>query len=108
MPIKIPRCYFNRVAAEEYTASLEGFCDASVRVYAAVVYLKIETKDGVQLNLVVSNTRVAPLTKQSIPRLELLSALILARLITHVREALKDHLDISSIRCWSNLEVALY
>ena len=107
-PIKIPRCYFNGVISEDITASLEGFCDSSVKAYATVVYLKLETRDGVQLNIVASNTRVAPLTKQSIPRLELLSALILARLITHIKEALKGYIDISSIRCWSDSEVALY
>jgi hypothetical protein len=108
-PIKIPRCYFNGVISEDITTSLEGLCDSSVKAHAAVVYLKLETRDGVQLNIVASKTRVAPLTKQSIPRLiELLSALILARLITHVKEALKGYIDISSIRCWSDSEVALY
>jgi hypothetical protein len=107
-PIKIPRCYFNGVISEDITASLEGFCDSSLKAHAAVVYLRLETRDGVQLNIVASETRVAPLTKQSIPRLELLSALILARLITHIKEALKGYIDISSIRCWSDSEVALY
>ncbi len=68
----------------------------------------LETKEGVQLSLVASKTRVAPLVKQTIPRLELLSALILARLITHVKDALKGFIEITSIRCWSYLEVALY
>ena len=43
----------------------------SVRVYAAVMYLRIETK-GTYLKFVKSNTRVAPLIEQTILRLELL------------------------------------
>ena len=61
---------------------LQGFCDASVNAYAAVVYLKIETADETYLKFVTSKTRVAPLVEQTIPRLELLSALILARPIS--------------------------
>jgi hypothetical protein len=98
-PIKIQRCYFNGVISEDITASLEGFCDSPVKAYAAVVYLRLQTRDGVQLNIVASKTRVAPLTKQFIiPRLELFSALILTRLITHIKEALKEYIDISSIQ----------
>lgn len=106
--IKIPRCYFNEVSKENVTAGLEGFSDSSVKAYAAVVYLKLESKDGVQLWLVASKTRVTPLVVQSIPRLELLSALILSRLIIHAKEALKGFIDISYIRCWSDSEVVLY
>ena len=106
--IKISRCYFNGVRKENVTASLEGFCDSSSKAYAAVVYLKLESNDGVQLCLVASKTRVAPLEVQSIPRLELLSALILSRLITNVKEALKGFIDIAYKRCWSDSEVVLY
>ncbi|CAB4040125.1 Hypothetical predicted protein, partial [Paramuricea clavata] len=106
-PIKTPRCYFNGVISEDITTSLEGFCDSSVKAYAAVVYLRLETRDCVQLNIVASKTRVAPLTKQYIPRLELLSALILAGLITHIKEALEGYIDISSIRCWSDSELGM-
>ena len=88
--------------------SLQGFCDASVNAYAAVVYLRIETAEDVQLKFVTSKTRVAPLVKQTIPRLELLSALILARLISHVRSSLKEFIQISQVRCWTDSEVALH
>ena len=41
-PIKIPRCYFNGAISEDITASLEEFCDSSVKAYAAVVYLRLD------------------------------------------------------------------
>ena len=106
--IKIPRCYFEGVHGETVTASLEGFCYASVDAYAAVVYLKLEATDGVHLRLVTSKTRVAPLVKQTIPRLELLLALILGGLVTHVKKALTGFIEISSVRCWSYFEIALH
>ena len=77
-PIRVPRCYFFSVAGEVQSTSLQGFCDASINAYAAVVYLKIEMADKTYLKFVTSKTRVAPLVEQTIPHLELLSALILA------------------------------
>ena len=107
-PLRIPRCYFSGLELPVVSASLQGFCDASVNAYAAVVYLRIETAEDVQLKFVTSKTRVAPLVKQTIPRLELLSALILARLISHVRSSLKEFIQISHVRCWTDYEVALH
>ena len=61
---------------------IHGFSDASEKGYGAVVYLRTEYEDGtVEVNLVSSKTRVAPLKRQTIPRLELLGANILARLV---------------------------
>ncbi|CAB3998519.1 Hypothetical predicted protein [Paramuricea clavata] len=60
-PIQIPRGYFNGVISEDITASLEGFCDSSMKAYTAVVYLRLETRDGVQLNIVASRTRARKL-----------------------------------------------
>ena len=55
--------------------------DASECAYAAVMYLRTVYVDGtVSISLIASKTRVSPVKKQSIPRLELLGALILARL----------------------------
>ena len=70
----IPRCYLNGTVDGEVTSSkFCGFCDASCKAYAAVVYL-LETSAGRQVRFVASKTRVAPLKSQSIPRLKLLSA----------------------------------
>ena len=87
LSISIPRCYFNSV--ELCTCSLQGFCDASIGAYAAVVYLKIIAGTEVSVKFVASMTRVSPVNKQTIPRLELLSAYLLAKLITAVSGALE-------------------
>ena len=82
--------------------SLQGFCDASVNAYAAVVYLRMETTEDTQLKFVTSKTRVAPLVKKTITRLKLLSTLILARLVSHVRSALQGFIQMSHVKCWTD------
>ena len=68
-----------------------GFCDASILPYAAIVYLVTVREEDVHISFVTAKTRVAPLQSQTIPRLELLSALLLSRLITTVADSLISH-----------------
>ena len=90
------------------TYSLQGYCDASQRAYAAVVYLQEETGNVCYRTLLCSKTRVAPVKKVTILRLELLSVLLLARLITTVQRVLEPEIEISSVCCYSDSRVALY
>ena len=63
-----------------------GFSDASDRAYAAVVYVHSCYKDGrIDVRLLASKAKISPLIKQSIPRLELLGALFLARLLDQLK-----------------------
>ena len=82
-PISVPRSYLHSVDEDTSSLTLCGFCDASTQAYDAVVYLVLRTNSGV-VRFVVSKTRVAPLQSQTIPRLELLSALLLSKLVTSV------------------------
>ena len=58
------------------------------------MYLVLEASSGYFPVLLTSKTRVAPLSRESIPRLELLSGDILARLASSVREALQSQTKI--------------
>ena len=58
------------------------------------MYLRIQTGNSAVCNRVDSKTRVSPITGATTPRLELLSALVLARLITSVRKALDLSLNL--------------
>ena len=79
----IPRCYFARQPVD---IQLHGFSDASERAYASVVCMRSTLSDGqAEVQLVASKSRVAPIKKQTIPRLELLGALILARLVNKLK-----------------------
>ena len=84
-----------------------GFCDASLSAYAAVIYLSIESEDESRMRFIAAKTRVAPLKKQSVPRLELLSAVLLARLMDTVRSSLSTELEFSSCHCFTDSHVAL-
>lgn len=65
---------------------LHGFSDASERAYATVGYVRSTYNDGqFEVRLAVSKTRVAPIKRPTIPRLELLGALILARLTNKLK-----------------------
>ena len=72
--VSFKRCYaegLNRGKVK--SVQLHCFADASERAYGAVVYMRVEYEARVKCQIVSSKTRVAPLAKQTIPRLELLS-----------------------------------
>ena len=80
---RFSRCYFSRQPIE---VQLHGFCDASQRAYAAVVFVRSTYSNGqVEVRLVASKARVAPIKRQTIPRLELLGALIFSRLVSKLK-----------------------
>jgi hypothetical protein len=86
--IKIPRCLKNSNLVTSVT--LHSFSDASEKAYAAVVYARHEFEDkSVTTQLIASNTRLSPLKARSIPRLELMGALIGVRLTKKVYTALE-------------------
>jgi len=98
-PIEIPRYYTQAQDGAVNSYSLQGYCDASQRTYAAVVYLQVETEDTTLSQFLCSKTRVAPVTKVTIPRLQRLSALCLARLVSTVRRALAAEIPLSALAC---------
>ncbi|KRX70646.1 hypothetical protein T06_6785 [Trichinella sp. T6] len=99
--IRLPRALVPIPLDQVKRIQLHAFCDASKRAYGTVVYLRVETSSGsVRVSLAAANTRVA------LQRLELMGALIAARLIRYVQGALR--LDIRSLSCWSDSEVTLW
>ena len=74
-------CYYN-TNDPVVTIELHGFYDASMKAYGCYVYLRfVHRFKFVEVVLVTSKSRIAPLHKQSIPKLELSSCLLLVRLI---------------------------
>ena len=85
-----------------------GFCDASFGAYATVVYLLMEMEKKHSARFLAAKTRVSPLRKQTIPRLELLSALLLSRLMTSISQSFENELKLLPPRCFTDSKVALY
>ena len=103
----LSRCYFQGVKEKIISCSLHGFGDASRKAYATVIYLQITTTMGSYVKFLASRSRVAPVKEETIPRLELLAALIVARLTSHVGEALEPEVNINEMTCWTDSKVAL-
>ncbi|GFQ89399.1 uncharacterized protein TNCT_161791 [Trichonephila clavata] len=101
---------------DESTTTLHMFSDASGKAFAACVFLRIECDNKVKIKLVQAKSRVAPLKKDpitktknemSIPKLELLAAVIGTRLVQSVKTSLNIHsiqtfywTDSKVVLCW--------
>ncbi len=107
-PFLKPRCYLDGIHEQVTSYRLCGFSDASLKAYAAVVYFLVETPSGRHVRITASKTRVSPLKTQTIPRLELLSALLLARLMDCITRALEGELPLSEPHCFSDSTVAIF
>ena len=87
---------------------LHGFADMSKKAYCAVVYLVYRMENGEACaRLIASKTRVAPLKELSIPRLESMSARILAQLGSTIRTTLSLQLKLDGVRYWLDSKTAL-
>ena len=108
--MSLPRCIWNGSPTEGLSCSLYGFCDASKHAYAAVVYLVLKSPVRKIVRFIVSKTRVSPLRPQTIPCscLELLSALLLARLMKSVATSIGTEMQLEEPTCYTNSEVTLY
>ena len=71
-----------------------------------MVYLVIEAPTEQFVRLIASKTRVAPLKSQMIPQLELLSGLLLARLVASVAASLEPELTLDASTCYTDSKVA--
>ena len=99
--IKVPQCCYVRTATP-VSHQLHGFSDASEHAFAAVIYLRTVYSDGsISVHLVASKTHVAPMKKQTIPRLELLGANTLAHLFSTVQNILKSLPQVTGY-CWTD------
>ena len=94
---RLNRYYLREVKGAIKSMELRGYSDASNSAYAAAVYLKAESEGNTETILVESRTRIAPLEAKTIPRLELLGAVILSRLVTAYESALKGLMKVDKI-----------
>uniref|UniRef100_A0A8D9ARL7 Integrase catalytic domain-containing protein n=1 Tax=Cacopsylla melanoneura TaxID=428564 RepID=A0A8D9ARL7_9HEMI len=100
--LRIPR--YIEISPQDHV-QLVGFCDASSKGYAAVIYLVGIV--GSNPMLVKAKSKVAP-TKQllSIPRLELCAAVLLSRLYNSLRHYLSKH-SIEQVTFYSDSNIVL-
>ncbi|XP_037930202.1 uncharacterized protein LOC119664930 [Teleopsis dalmanni] len=103
--VKIPRCYFATVNKDTDSIELHVFVDASEVAYVAVVYLRPKSRNNIDVSLICSKAKVAPLRPISIPRLEQLAAELEARLGNNIKRSID--LKVTSITYWSDSKAVL-
>ena len=71
------------------------FCDASEAAFGAVIYLRwqLEASDEFDVRFLAAKSRVAPLKKLTLPRMELQAAVLATRLYASVKEETNMQLD---------------
>ncbi len=99
--LTIPRCLRPTSTSCMLPTQLHHFSDASELAYGAVSYIRI----GDTCRLVMSKARLAPIKPVSIPRLELLAAVVATELDQHI----KRHLEIPIERTffWTDSTIVL-
>ena len=80
------------------------FMDASKKGYEAVVYI---CQDG-KSSLIMSKTRVAPLRELTLPKLELMAAVIGSRLLKFILTSLSPIYSGIPVYMWSDSQIVLY
>jgi len=60
---------------------LHVFCDASEKAYGAALYIRSTSREDITVRLDCSKNRLAPVKKVTLPRLELLAAVVGARFL---------------------------
>ena len=104
-PLEIPRQYFNNVGSE---VQLHVFCDSSQLANGAVAYLRGSTpKRGTKCTFVMSKSKVAPIKPQTMPRLELLAAVLGAELAKYLSNTILPKFHTSQIILWSDSQIVL-
>ena len=101
----VPRYFFPK-NVDIVDVQLHGFSDASEDAYAGVVYIRGEDASGkFHVELVLAKTRVSPLKRLTIPRLELCGAHLLAQLLGHVKNIYQ--IPIANTYAWTDSTIVL-
>lgn len=101
--IRIPRWFGT---TSKSVRQIHGFCDASKKAYAAVVYLVAEN-DGrpPTTSIIMAKTKVAPLKELTIPKLELNGAVLLSELAADAIKVLE--MKMTDCHLWTDSTIAL-
>lgn len=103
--LQIPR---HLLVFENSSIDIIGFADASSNAYASLIYIRSTDITGhVSVNFLCAQSKVAPMSKVTLPRLELCAAVQLSKLISHVRDTYSPRKDINQIFALSDSMITL-
>ena len=86
---------------------LHAFSDGGNLAYGTCVFLRWPTSTGVKIVFVAAKAFVAPLKRKTVPRLELMGAVAMGRLVTEVSRTLLDY-ELERSVFWIDSEIVLY
>ena len=102
--VQINRCMKPKNFGKVKQAQMHHFCDASEHGYDSVSYLRLTNKAGeIHVALVLGKSRVTPLKQITIPRLELASATLAARMDRLLRSELRTQNSASWTQSWTRI-----
>ncbi|KAL4238005.1 hypothetical protein ACF0H5_002716 [Mactra antiquata] len=99
--IRVPRCICPVSYSSVKNLTLHAFGDASEKAYGAVIYARCENENyDISVRFVASKSKVAPVKTVSIPRLELLAAVLCMKLTLAICTALD--INIENCTLWTD------
>ncbi|GFW00407.1 integrase catalytic domain-containing protein [Trichonephila clavipes] len=104
--LQIPRYALQCDSVNCPECEIHTFSDASIKAYGAVSYVRLRTFDKISVHLLASISRVAPLKVLTLPRLELMGALLAARLAKEVSRVLNEKISTNNY-FWTDSTIAL-
>ena len=105
--IYLPRWYLKFSSGAQF--ELHAFSDSSLKAYGGCVYLRcIFNCENQRSSLIASKSKVASISKSTVPRLELRGMMLLAELTDTIYQELKCTLNITSVTCWTDSTICLY
>ncbi|GFW35118.1 integrase catalytic domain-containing protein [Trichonephila clavipes] len=104
--LQIPRYALQCDSVNCPECEIHTFSDASIKAYGAVSYVRLRTFDKISVHLLASKSRVAPLKVLTLPRLELMGALLAARLAKEVSRVLNEKISTTNY-FWTDSTIVL-
>ncbi|GFU18162.1 integrase catalytic domain-containing protein [Trichonephila clavipes] len=104
--LQIPRYALQCDSVNCPECEIHTFSDASIKAYGAVSYVRLRTFDKISVHLLASKNRVAPLKVLTLPRLELMGALLAARLAKEISRVLNEKISTTNY-FWTDSTIAL-
>ncbi|XP_055390589.1 uncharacterized protein LOC129619372 [Condylostylus longicornis] len=102
--LKINRFVFSNNAVVR--TELHGFGDASEKAYGAALYVRsIDIQGNINIKLLCSKSKIAPVKLLTIPRLELCAAIMVVELVSKVKKALEITIDETYL--WTDSQIVL-
>ncbi|XP_011311720.1 uncharacterized protein [Fopius arisanus] len=88
--VSVPR--WLKLSPEVSSIQIHGFADASTAAMSAVVYIRTKKiNEPASTMMVCAKTKVAPIKRMTIPRLELTAAVMLTQLVVNAQEMLEQN-----------------